>query len=215
MKVRKETAIVLAMSEALVLAMGALVVSRGLHYPGTAAAMGAAIVAVPYILERTALIKLPVFVQVWTMMAVGLHIFGLMQGHYDDTWWWDELTHLVSSSLVGMLAAIGLFLFDLHSVNIKVPRWGYPVMILIFSILMGVVWEMAEFAGDLLAGTRMQYSLIDTLSDCYVDMLGGLTASTIWVLWLWRDPFNEIRDTAQEALIERFRSVFIGLGAGR
>ena len=208
MKVRMETVVVLLASEALVLVMGIFAISQGSRYAVSAAALGAAIMALPFILERLRLVKLPVFVLVWAAASVGLHTFGLVRGLYDDAWWWDELTHFVSSSLVGMLAAIGLFLFDLHSVKIKVPRWGYPIMVLIFSIMMGVVWEVAEFAGDVLAGTRMPYSLVDTLSDCYVDMLGGLAASIIWVVWLWRDPSNELRDTAMEPLIERFRSFF-------
>lgn len=208
MKVRRETLAVLIASEALLAAMGAMAAGGGMRYPGTAAAMGALVMALPYVLERAGWVRLPVFVQAWASMAIGLHTFGLVWGLYDGTWWWDELTHLVSSALVGMMAAMALHLFDLHSLKIKVPRWAYPLLIVTFSIFIGVVWEVAEFAGDVLAGTRMQYSLLDTLSDCYVDMLGGVAASLLWVAWFWRDPTGEIGEVAQGTLISRLQSLF-------
>jgi len=208
MKVRRETAGVLLISEGLGMIMGALALSEGNNYPGLGAFMGGLIMALPFLLERMGLIRLPIFVQIWALLAIGLHTFGLVWKLYDTTWWWDEMTHAVSSSLVGMLAAIGLYLFDMHSIKIKVPRWAYPIMIMVFSIFIGVIWEMGEFTGDVLTSTRMQYSLSDTLNDCYVDMLGGLITSALWILWFWRDPTDELGTTALEPLIGRFKSWF-------
>jgi len=144
----------------------------------------------------------------WASLAVGLHTFGLVWELYDSVWWWDELTHFASSSMVCMIAALGLYLFDIHSVKIKVPRWAYPMMILTFAIFIGIVWEMAEFSGDLIADTGMQYSTSDTLNDSYVDLLGGTFTSVLWVFWLWRDPNGELEGSAQEPLIRLFDKVF-------
>jgi len=208
MRMRRENLAVFLLSEAAVIAMGALAYYEGRSYPGNGATLGALILTLPLLLEVAGVFKMPLFMHAWASLAVGLHTFGLVWELYDSVWWWDELTHITSSSMVGMIAALGLYLFDLHSFKIKVPRWAYPLMILAFSIFIGVVWEVAEFTGDLLADTGMQYSLADTLSDCYVDMLGGLTTSLIWVLWLWRDSGGELAGSAQPPLIELFSKVF-------
>jgi len=68
--------------------------------------------------------------------------------------------------------------------------------------------EIAEFTGDALAMTGMQYSLEDTLGDLYVDILGGVATSLIWVLWVWRDADGELAASAQGPLIELFGRVF-------
>ncbi|HNU36289.1 MAG TPA: hypothetical protein PKJ15_06790, partial [Methanomassiliicoccales archaeon] len=140
--------------------------------------------------------------------AVAMLTFGLVMGLYDTTWWWDEITHAISSSMVSMIAALGMFLFDTHSVKIKVPRWAYPMMIITFAIFIGMIWEIAEFTGDLLADTGMQYSVRDTLQDGYVDLLGGLFTSVLWVTWLWRDPTGELEASVQPPLVRLFARIF-------
>ncbi len=208
MRVRNSTLAVFLASEVVVTLLGALAYSEERSYPGNGAMLGAIILAIPLLLEMAGWFRMPTFMYVWASLAVGLHTFGLVWGMYDSVWWWDEMTHLISSSMVSVIAVLGLFLFDTHSLKIKVPRWAYPMMILVFSIFIGVVWEIAEFTGDLLASTRMQYSLSDTLSDCYVDILGGLTSSLLWVMWLWKDPNGELANSAQSPLIDLFDKVF-------
>jgi hypothetical protein len=208
MRVRKNTLALFLISEAAVVAMGAWAYSEGMSYPGNGAALGAFILTLPFLLEWMGLFKMPLFMYLWAALAVGLHTFGLVFGLYDSTWWWDDLTHATSSSIVCMIAALGLYLFDIHSVKIKVPRWAYPMMILTFSIFIGIIWEIAEFTGDLLAGTSMQYSTNDTLQDNYVDLLGGTFTSVLWVVWLWRDPSGELEGSVQKPLIELFDKIF-------
>ncbi len=208
MRVRRNALAVFLVSEAVVIALGILAYSEGKSYPGNGSTMGALILTLPILLERAGWFKMPMFMHAWAALAVGLHTFGLVRGLYDTTWWWDELTHFISSSMVCMIAALGLYLFDIHSVKIKVPRWAYPMMVLTFAIFIGVIWEVAEFTGDLLAGTRMQYSILDTVRDCYVDLLGGMFTSLLWVTWLWRDPSGELGSSVQAPLIRLFDRVF-------
>jgi hypothetical protein len=208
MKIRRGTITVLLASETLVLGMVAVAMSQENSYARNGAVMGALIMTLPFLLEKVGWFKMPMFMQAWASLSVGLHTLGLALGLYDDTWWWDEVTHFVSSSMVGMIAALALFLFDIHSIKIKVPRWAYPLMILVFSIFIGVVWEIAEFTGDTVARTGMQYSLIDTLGDLYVDVLGGVATSLLWVMWLWRDANGELSGSAQGPLIELFGRAF-------
>ncbi len=208
MRVRKYTMAMFLVSEAVVVAMGAWAYSEGRSYPGNGATLGAIILTLPFLLEKMGLFKMPLFMHLWAALAVGLHTFGLVWELYDTVWWWDDLTHATSSSMVCMIAALGLFLFDIHSVKIKVPRWAYPLMLMTFAVFIGIVWEVAEFSGDLLAGTGMQYSTSDTLNDSYVDILGGSFTSVLWVAWLWRDPSGELEGSVQRPLIQLFDKVF-------
>ncbi len=208
MRARMSTVAITIVSEAAVVAMGVWAYSEGRSYPGNGATMGALILLLPLLLEKAGAFKMPLFMHLWAVLAVGLHTFGLVMGLYDTTWWWDELTHVTSSSMVCMIAALALYLFDIHSLKIKVPRWAYPMMVLTFAIFIGVIWEVAEFTGDLLAGTRMQYSILDTVRDCYVDLLGGMFTSLLWVTWLWRDPSGELGSSVQAPLIRLFDRVF-------
>jgi len=208
MKVRKGTWALFLASEAAVIALGVLAYSEGRGYPGNGASLGALILTIPILLEWGGWFRMPLYMHLWAVMAVGLHAFGLVMGFYDTVWWWDELTHAISSSMVCMIAALALYLFDIHSVKIKVPRWAYPMMVLTFAIFIGVIWEVAEFTGDVLAGTGMQYSTLDTLGDCYVDLIGGTFTSLIWVAWLWRDPGGHLRSSVQAPLIRLFDRVF-------
>jgi hypothetical protein len=208
MKVRKETVAITLSIEVLVICIAALAFYEGRRYPGSGAILGAIVMTLPLVLERIGWFRMPIFMQVWASMAVGLHILGLGWGLYDTLFWWDELTHLVSSSMVGMLVALGLYLFDMHSIKIDVPRWAYPLMIFVFLIFAGTIWEIAEFVGDLVLGGNMQYSLPDTLHDFFMDLLGGMITGVLWVLWLWRDPSNEMQSTALHPLLNRLRSFF-------
>lgn len=208
MKVRESTLAIFLASEVLVILLGALAYSEERSYPGNGAMLGAIILALPLLFETAGWFKMPLFMHLWASLAVGLHTFGLVWELYDTVWWWDDLTHFTSSSMVCMIAALGLFLFDIHSIKIKVPRWAYPMMILTFAVFIGIVWEVAEFSGDLLADTGMQYSTSDTLNDSYVDLLGGTFTSVLWVAWLWRDPRGDLEGSAQEPLIHLFDRLF-------
>jgi hypothetical protein len=208
MRVRNGTWALFLISEAAVIVMGAWAYSEGRSYPGNGATMGALILTLPLLLEGAGWFRMPGYMHLWAAMAVGLHTFGLVMGFYDTIWWWDEMTHAISSSMVCMIAALALYLFDTHSVKIKVPRWAYPLMILIFAMFIGVIWEIAEFTGDVLANTGMQYSLEDTLGDCFVDLAGGTFTSLLWVAWLWRDPGGQLKGSIQAPLVRLFNRVF-------
>jgi FtsH-binding integral membrane protein len=208
MRVRNGILAVFLLSEAVVVTMGALAYSEGRSYPGNGATLGVIILMLPLLFERAGWFKMPLFMYIWASLAVGLHTFGLVWGLYDSTWWWDELTHATSSSMVCMIAALGLYLFDMHSVKIKVPRWAYPMMILTFSIFIGTVWEIAELSGALLTGRGIQYSTKDTLRDSYLDLLGGSFTSLLWVSWLWRDTKGVLGSSVQKPLIDRLNRAF-------
>jgi hypothetical protein len=143
---------------------------------------------VPAILERDYNVPMDAGLTLWVTAAVFLHGFGVVGipgtegSFYRDLWWWDHLTHALSSSVV---AAVGYTLvrgIDEHSEEIYLPPRFTLVFVLIFVVAFGVFWEVIEFGLGGLADTvgggsvLTQYGLDDTMLDLLFDIAGGFLA---------------------------------------
>ncbi|NIS31206.1 MAG: hypothetical protein GWN07_12815, partial [Actinobacteria bacterium] len=86
-------------------------------------------------------------------------------------WWWDHLTHALSSSVVAGVGYATARAFDQHSDQIHLPPRFMFVFILAFVVAFGVLWEVVEFglggaSAMLGSGTVLtQYGLGDTMLD--------------------------------------------------
>ncbi|MFC6941897.1 hypothetical protein ACFQE8_18270 [Salinirubellus sp. GCM10025818] len=97
------------------------------------------------------------------------HAVGML-GPYDDTWWWDHLTHTHSSTLVGGL---------IHVIARRGGRDPRP-RVIGGVLCLGVLWELMEYAihgvsrrvG--LEPLLVPYGPKDTLKDLIFDVLGAL-----------------------------------------
>jgi hypothetical protein len=97
------------------------------------------------------------------------HAVGML-GPYDDTWWWDHVTHTCSSTLLGGL---------IHARARQEGRDPSP-RVLAGVLCGGVLWELVEYAihgvsrrvG--LEPLLIQYGREDTLLDLAFDLLGAL-----------------------------------------
>jgi hypothetical protein len=97
------------------------------------------------------------------------HAIGML-GPYDDTWWWDHLTHTHSSTLVGGL---------IHVVARRGDRDPRP-RVIGGVLCLGVLWELMEYA--IHAASRrvglepllVPYGPKDTAKDLLFDALGAL-----------------------------------------
>ena len=104
-------------------------------------------------------------------LSVGMltHAVGML-GPYDDTWWWDHVTHTHSSTLVGGL------------IHVVARRGGRdPRSRVLGGVLVaGVLWEIMEYVihgvsrrvG--LEPLLVPYGAEDTLQDLFFDLLGAL-----------------------------------------
>jgi hypothetical protein len=103
-----------------------------------------------------------------------------MVGAYEAVAWWDHLTHFVSATLVAAVAYTAVAAVDAFVEDLYLPPWALSVMLFMWTLGLGVLWEVMEFVGRAVAvelGTDpvlVQYGLDDTMLDLAVDALGGV-----------------------------------------
>ncbi|WP_123619520.1 hypothetical protein [Halorubrum sp. CSM-61] len=145
--------------------------------------LGLFVTFVPALLERNYDIPLDPWLGVWITSAVFLHTLG-SAWFYAQIGWWDHLTHALSASLVAGAGYTTLRAVDLHSDRIRIPPRFAFVFIFVVVLAFGVVWELFEFALDIVAdetGVSMplaQHGLDDTVLDLMYNSVGALIVAT-------------------------------------
>ncbi|MFW6003282.1 MAG: hypothetical protein ACOCPT_02560 [Halanaeroarchaeum sp.] len=141
--------------------------------------MGLIITTIPAILERNYEFPLDPWLGLWITTAVFLHTLG-SAGLYGRLYWWDNLTHAMSATVVAGAGYTVARAIDLHSDRVFVPRRFFFVYIFVVVLSFGVIWELFEFALDLIAlstGVTMplaQHGLDDTVRDLMFNSVGAL-----------------------------------------
>ena len=100
--------------------------------------------------------------------AMLTHAVGML-GPYDDTWWWDHLTHTHSATLLGGIV---------HTVA---RRRGVDPRPRVFGAIagVGVIWETVEYVSHAVADrlgvepVLVMYGEKDTLLDIGFNLLGA------------------------------------------
>ena len=154
------------------------------------AAIALGVTYLPAVLEHDYHIPMDAGLTLWITSAVFLHAVGTVGvpgsgvSFYRSVWWWDHLTHTLSSSVVAAAGYATARAFDQHTDAVSLPPRFVFVFILTFVIAFGVCWEVIEFAlGGLSAMTGAgqvltQYGLGDTMLDLIFDALGGVIVAT-------------------------------------
>ncbi|MFB6196249.1 MAG: hypothetical protein ABEI80_08750 [Haloplanus sp.] len=154
------------------------------------AALGFAVTHLPAVLERDYQIPMDSALTLWITAAVFFHALGTVgipgtaTSFYRSVWWWDHLTHTLSSTIVAAAGYATARAFELHSDTVSLPGRFMFVFILLFVLAFGVFWEVIEFAvvlaADLLRmdAVLVQYGLDDTMLDLLFDTLGGVIVAT-------------------------------------
>ncbi|ELZ23448.1 hypothetical protein C475_14283 [Halosimplex carlsbadense 2-9-1] len=140
-------------------------------------------------LERDYGVPLDAGLTLWITSAVFLHAFGTIgipggESFYQSVWWWDHMTHALSSSVIAGVGYATVRALDEHSDQISLPPRFVFVFILLFVLAYGVFWEILEFTiGQVAAllGTDSvltQYGLEDSLWDLIYNTLGAVVVAT-------------------------------------
>jgi hypothetical protein len=145
----------------------------------------------PAVLERDYSLPMDAGLTLWITTAVFLHALGTVGvpgvpgSFYRDVWWWDHLTHTLSSSVVAAAGYATARALDEHSRSVSLPPRFMFVFILLFVLAFGVFWEVIEFVlGEAAAmlgsdGVLTQYGLADTMLDLVFDTVGGVIVA-VW-----------------------------------
>lgn len=159
-----------------------------------AAAVALVISEIPSLLRRDLHLVLPVELNLWIVLALFLHVIGGVSGFYDNLPGWDHLTHAMSASLIAALGFVAVVALDKYVDSIYLPSVFLAFFIIMFTMAMGVSWEIMEYVVDEISGSVMQYSLSDTMVDLLFDSFAGFIVAVYGVYYLRhtsRDHFVE------------------------
>lgn len=156
--------------------------------------LGVAAILVPVRLMRRWDIQIP---KVMFLMYVGFlycAIFlGEVRSFYYNVPHWDTVLHIFSGAMLG---ALGFSMIAIFNNTERIPLELSPLFVAVFAfcfaLALGAVWEIYEFAADVVLKTNMQKfalddgtqligqaALSDTMKDIIVDAIGAVATSTI------------------------------------
>jgi hypothetical protein len=149
-------------------------------------AFGLAITTLPAVLERDYELPMDAGLTLWITAAVFLHAFGTIGlpwmdlSFYQLVWWWDHLTHALSSSLVAGAGYATVRALETHSEHIELPRKVTLAFIIVLVLAFGVFWEVGEFViaeVSTAVGVKpvlTQYGVGDTMMDLLFNTAGAV-----------------------------------------
>lgn len=205
------TTAVRAMQAVIGLVVGYGLVSRNLSVVVNGL-LGLATTFLPAVLRRDHQIALETPLVAWITMAILLHTVG-MTGPYDTVWWWDHLTHTLSAALVAGVGFAVTRAVDAHWEDIHLPPDFMFAYIILFTMAVGVLWEVTEFVGRELAAVLgqdpvlIQYGLSDSIKDLLFDALGALIVAA-----LGQDRFDRLAESVERAIDRALDEEHDGIG---
>jgi hypothetical protein len=137
------------------------------------------------------------------LIAAGFIFLSLYLGSardfYYHFWWWDIVLHTGSGFLLGIIGFLTLFLLNQTD---RLPAGIRPAFLcffgVTFAVFLGVLWEITEFAIDLVVPwTNMQSretGVRDTMLDLIVDTLGAVVVAMMGWAYLKSGRYSFIAD---------------------
>lgn len=148
-------------------------------YPALTSMMCMFFVILPLMVRQRLCMPLPWTMSALTVAVTVLHSAGILSHAYDLVWWWDLLTHFMATSVLAVAANLVILVRGRRAVPRALPTKYVPLVSLGLVIVLGMVWEAAEFIADIAFGLTTQYSLQDTAIDLSVDILGGVLVAIV------------------------------------
>jgi hypothetical protein len=102
--------------------------------------------------------------------------------------WYDKALHLSSSTLVGVIGFLVVYVLHLIG-RMRFHPWLDGVAILLVTLGVGAIWEIGEYAVDGLFGRATQSAphftaIDDTMIDLILDAIGGVIGAVVGARYL-------------------------------
>ena len=152
----------------------------------------------PAVLERDYHLSMDSGLVLWITAAVFVHAVGAL-GPYQTVWWWDNVAHALSASVVAAVGYTTVRAVSIYSSEVSIPPRLLAIFVLLFVVAAGVFWEVIEFLAGHLAilvgfdGVLIQYGVTDTVLDIVFDIIGGLIVAT-WGAAYLSVPIRDLTD---------------------
>ena len=150
---------------------------------------------VPGFIERTGKVSVPNVMSITFILFCLAHfVVGEIGELYIKSKIFDSILHTLSGSMIAILGfSIIRLLNNSEKVDLNLNPLFVSIFVVCFSVMIGVLWEVIEFAADAITGSNMQrYSdsitrepflgrdaLFDTMKDLMLDMIGALVVAVI------------------------------------
>lgn len=125
-------------------------------------------------------------------LVIFLHTVGMV-GLYQDTGWWDHMTHALSAAVVASISYATVVALDIHREDLHFPPKFLAVFLLATTLGFGVLWEALEFAarylGELVGAdpVLVVYGVSDVTLDLIYNAVGGIVVATVGTYRLRED----------------------------
>ena len=86
---------------------------------------------------------------------------------YNSIWYFDMIMHFLGGVWVG--------LFFIYTLSVDEASLKSLWRVVLLTLLIGVSWEVYEFVVNNMIG-RVPFDILDTLSDIFWDVAGGLVS---------------------------------------
>ena len=193
----------------LLTAVGSMV--RGSVLYGLFCLLALGLTLVPAIIARSAQARMPFELELVLLgLMVGDMTLGNLLGLYVRVPWYDKALHLGSSTLIGLIGFLSVYVLRATGRTALRP-WLDGLLIFLVTLGVGALWEIAEYAVDHLLGRATQTSpgmgpLDDTMIDLVVDGIGGMVAAVLGPLYMRHSARSRQRARELVAMISRRRA---------
>jgi hypothetical protein len=171
------------------------------------AGFGLFLTFVPMILERNYHITLPWILEVLIVFALFLHIGGGVLSMYYTIPLYDKFAHFVSSFLVAFISFAAIYILDEYWDGLHMDSRAMAFVVIVSTMAFGVIWEFIEFGSDIFFGTNEQWGLLDTMTDLFVDTVGGVLMAFFGVSLIKSGKWSLLTDEFNQD-IESFLDTF-------
>lgn len=145
----------------------------------------------PYFIEKVFRLQLPVEFEFINSFFIFTTLFlGSIGKYYVSIWWWDFVLHFLSGVVLGLVSFVLIYVLYCERRIIFQPV-VIPLVVFLFAVTMGTMWEIYEFSIDQIFGITMQdRSLHDTMTDLIADSLGAFVSATIGYFYMKESNFR-------------------------
>ncbi len=188
----------------LVLVVGAILELLSGNWLMAAATAGVAFAMFfPLMLGHRFGVAIPPEFELLAVVFVFASLFlGELQGYYVKFWWWDIVLHSGSGLVLGIFGFLLVHVLNEHEdLELHMKPSFTALFAFLFALGMGTMWELFEYAVDKFAGTSMQKSLNDTMTDLLVDGAGAFVIAAL--------GYRFLKDRASSSFLERWVANFV------
>lgn len=175
------------------------------------AGLALAVTHLPAVLERDYSIPMDAGLTLWLTAAVFLHALGIvgvpgLTGSFygpNPPFWWDHLTHFLSSTVVAAAGYATVRALDDHLDELVFPPRFTFVFVVLFVMAMGVLWEILEYATWVVgravgADVLVVYGVDDVTLDLLFNAVGGVVVG-LWGTAYLTDVVDAVRARLADA----------------